>query len=181
MIYEGIIAAWTALNNTIRHWSRTFAVQKELILVVESNPVLRGYLVDVLRNQQYRTIEACGGAEAVRIGARCNRQIHLLMTAVRLPDLIGWELEELLRFDHPVVEVVYVAHDRDDWRHFGRKNLKCILLQAPFRPEEVLEVVHQALSRSATGRGSRTYKSRASADACSAAGSIIRFPTARHF
>jgi DNA-binding response OmpR family regulator len=117
----------------------------------------------------------------VRIGARCRRQIHLLMTAFRLPDLIGWELAELLRFDHPGVAVVYIAHDREDWRRFGRKNLKCILLQVPFRPEAALEVVRQELSRSAEARGSRTYKSRASSDSCSRAGSMVQFPTARYF
>ena len=180
MMYEGIIAAWTALN-AIRHPSRTFTVQKEHILVAESNQVLRRHLVGVLRDQHYRTIEACDGAGAVCIVARCNCQIHLLMTAVRLPDLIGWELAELLRLDHPSVAVVYIAHDREDWRRFGRKNLKCILLQVPFRPEAVLEVVRQGLSRSAEARGSRTYKSRASSDGCSAAGSIIRFPMTRDF
>jgi len=102
----GIIAAWNALNNTIRErWSRDFAGQKELILIAESNQVLRRNLVDVLRDQRYRMIEACDGAEAVRRGARCRRQIHLLMTGVRLPDLIGWELAELLRLDHPAVAV----------------------------------------------------------------------------
>jgi hypothetical protein len=82
MMYEGIIAAWTALNNTIRRRGRAFTVQKEHILVAESNQVLRRHLVDVLRDGHYRTIEACDGAEAVRIGTRCRRQIHLLMTVV---------------------------------------------------------------------------------------------------
>ena len=181
MIYRGIIAAWTALNNTIRRLSRTSGVQKELILVAESNQVLRRHLVDALRNQHYRTLEASDGADAVRIGARCRRQIHLLMTAVRLPDLIGWELEELLRLDHPAIDVVYIAHDREDCQRFGRKCFKRILLQVPFRPEAVLEVVRERLSHSAGARGSRTYKSKASSDGCSAVGSMVRFPGVRYF
>jgi DNA-binding response OmpR family regulator len=149
MTWEGIIAAWAALNNQIRHWSRAFGVQRELILVAESDRLLRRGLVRVLREKHYRTIEASDGAEAVRFSARCHRQIHLLMTAARLPDLIGWELVELLRLDQPAVAVVYIAHDLEDWRRFGRKNLKSVLLQVPFRPEAVLEVVRQGLDGSA--------------------------------
>src|SRR5215472_16073963 len=131
----GSIAAWRTLNNTIREcWSRAFTGPKELILVAESNHVLRGNLMDVLRDAHYRTIEACDGAEAVRIGARCRRQIHLLMTGVRLPDLIGWELGELLRLDHPAVAVVYVAHNFQDWRRLGSKRFESLFLQAPFGP-----------------------------------------------
>jgi CheY-like chemotaxis protein len=180
MIYRGIIAAWTALNNTIRRLSRTSGVQKELILVAESNQVLRRHLVDALRNQHYRTLEASDGADAVRIGARCRRQIHLLMTAVRLPDLIGWELEELLRLDHPAIDVVYIAHDREDWQRLKRKHLKCILLQVPFRPRAVLEAVRQRLS-SAEARRSGREGSRASSDPYSAAGSRVRLPVVRYF
>ena len=101
--------------------------------------------MQVLRDQHYLTIAACDGAEAVRIGARCQRQIHLLMTDVRLPDL-GWELAELLRLDHPAVAVAYVAHDREEWWRLGSKKLKSLLLQVSFRPEAVLKVVRQGLN-----------------------------------
>ena len=81
MKWDSVIAAWAALNDMIRgHWNRGSAAQKELILVAESNRALRRSLVNGLRDQHYLTIAACDGAEAVRIGARCQRQIHLLMT-----------------------------------------------------------------------------------------------------
>ena len=146
MKWEGMNAAWTALNNTIRgHWSRAFVGQKSLILIAESNQALRRNLVDVLRGQHYRTIEACDGAEAVRFSARCCRQIHLLMTSVRLPDLLGWELAELLRLDHPAAAIVYMAHRREDWWRLGSKRFRSVLLKVPFRPEAVLEAVRRAL------------------------------------
>ena len=145
--WDSMIAAWTALNDMIRgHWSRGSAARKELILVAESNQALRRSLVDILRDQHYLTIAAGDGAEAVRIGARCQRQIHLLLTGVRLPDLIGWELAELLRLDHPAVAVVYIAHDREEWWRLGSKKLKSVLLLVPFRPEAVLIVVRQRLN-----------------------------------
>ena len=146
MKWEWMNAAWTALNNKIiGRSSLASAVQKRLILVAEGDRALRRDLRDVLRDQRYRTIEACDGAHAVRIGARCHRPIHLLMTAVRLPDLMGWELGELLRLDHPAVDVVYIAHDREEWWRLGRKSFKSLILQVPFRRESVLEVVRRGL------------------------------------
>ena len=138
-----LIEAWNALNNTIRgYWSRAFG-QKEVILVAEGDPAMRKDLVDVLRHQHYRTMEACDGTEAVRKGAR--RQIDLLMTGLRLPDLVGWELVELLRLDHPALAVVYIASNHEDWWRLGRKKFKSALLEVPFRPETVLEVVRRGL------------------------------------
>jgi len=138
-----LIEAWNALNNTIRgYWSRAFG-QKEVILVAEGDPAMRKDLVDVLRHQHYRTMEACDGTEAVRKGAR--RQIDLLMTGLRLPDLVGWELTELLRLDHPALAVVYIASNHEDWWRLGRKKFKSALLKVPFRPETVLEVVRRGL------------------------------------
>ncbi|HYK63183.1 MAG TPA: response regulator [Bryobacteraceae bacterium] len=139
-----LIEAWNALNNTIKgYWSRAFAGQKDVILVAEGDPALRKDLMDVLRHQHYRTIEACDGTEAVRMGAR--RQIDLLMTGLRLQDLVGWELVELLRLDHPTLAVVYIASNYEDWWRLGRKKFKSALLQVPFRPETVLEVVRRGL------------------------------------
>ena len=138
-----LIEVWNALNNTVRgYWSRAFG-QKEVILVAEGDPAMRKDLVDVLRHQHYRTMEACDGTEAVRKGAR--RQIDLLMTGLRLPDLVGWELVELLRLDHPALAVVYIASNHEDWWRLGRRKFKSALLQVPFRPETVLEVVRRGL------------------------------------
>jgi len=63
-----------------------------------------------------------------------------------LPDLIGWELAELLRLDHPALAVVYIAHDREEWWRLGSKKWKSVFLQVPFRPEAVLKVVRQGLN-----------------------------------
>jgi CheY-like chemotaxis protein len=121
------------------HWSRGSAAQKELILVAESNQALRRNLVDVLGDQHYLTIAACDGAEAAHNGAHCERQIHLLMTGVRLPDLIGWELAEFLRLDHPGVAVVYIAHDRRRVVASWQQEIEVRPLTSPVQPRSRAE------------------------------------------
>jgi two-component system, cell cycle sensor histidine kinase and response regulator CckA len=143
-----IFAAWTSLKATIRKlWSGPGAPHEQVILVAESNRVLRRLLISVLRAQDYRTIEARNGGEAVRIGARYRHDIHLLVTDVRLPDLIGWELGELIRLDHPALRVVCMGYNAADRRRqLGRTISRFVLLQTPFRREPVINAVRQELN-----------------------------------
>ena len=68
---DEVFALWTSLRATIRKlWKGPWAADEQVILVAESNKVLRKLLIGVLRAQHYRTIEARNGREAVRIGAR---------------------------------------------------------------------------------------------------------------
>lgn len=142
-----VFAAWTSLRATIRKlWRGLRAPHEQVILVAENNKVLRKLLIGVLRGQHYRTIEARNGGEAVRIGARYRHDIHLLVTDVRLPDLIGWELGELIRLDHPALRVVCMGYNAADRRRqLGRSISRFVLLQTPFRREPVIHAVRQEL------------------------------------
>jgi CheY-like chemotaxis protein len=145
---DGVFAAWTSLSATIRKlWRGPWAPHEQVILVAESNKGLRRLLIGVLRAQHYRTIEAHNGGEAVRIGARYRHDIHLLVTDVRLPDLIGWELGELIRLDHPALRVVCMGYNAADRRRqLDRRSSRFVLLQTPFRREPFIHAVRQELS-----------------------------------
>jgi CheY-like chemotaxis protein len=140
MELEGFLpAAWTALRETA--WQRWTPKPggKKVVLVAENNRSLRKLLTEILRDQGHYMIEAGDGAEAVRIGARFRDEIHQLITAVRLPDLIGWELSELLMLDYPALDVVYIARNPDDckWLSRARNVSKFIHLPNPLTRESV--------------------------------------------
>ena len=117
-----------------------------LVLVVESDKALRKELVCVLLEQHYRTIQASDGAEAVRIGAHCSQKIHLLITAARLPDLTGRELGELLRLDHPDLQVICIAHTLDDWRWRADRRISWLAsVETQFGFESLLRAARQRL------------------------------------
>jgi CheY-like chemotaxis protein len=137
---EGFLpTAWTRLKESVgQRWTRK-PPRKKVVLVVENNRPLRKLLAEALRDQRHYTIEAGDGAEAVRIGARCRDEIHQLITAVRLPDLIGWELVELLRLDYPALDVVYIARNTDDckWLSRAHKVSRFIRLPNPLTRESL--------------------------------------------
>ena len=137
---EGFLrTAWTKLKESVgQRWTRK-PPRNKVVLVVENNRSLRKLLAEVLREQCHYTIEAADGAEAVRIGARYRDEIHQLITAVRLPDLIGWELVELLRLDYPTLDVVYLARNTDDckWLSRAHKASRFIRLPNPLTRESV--------------------------------------------
>ncbi len=145
---DEVFAAWTSLRATIgKLWKGPWAAHEQVILVAESNKGLRKLLIGVLRAQHYRTIEAHNGGEAVRIGARYRHDIHLLVTNVRLPDLIGWELGELIRLDHPALRVLYMGHNAADRkRQLDRRISRFVFLQTPFSGEAFIHAVRQELS-----------------------------------
>lgn len=147
---DDVFAGWTSLKATIRKLSGgPRALQEKVILVAESDRVLRNLLVGVLHAQHYRTIEACDGGEAVRISARFRQDIHLLVTDVRLSDLIGWELGELIRLDHPAVGIICLGHNVADRRRSASRISTFVLLQTPFKHEPVIRAVQWELSQQA--------------------------------
>lgn len=148
---DEVFAAWTSLRATIRKlWGGSRALHEQVILVAESDKALRRSLIGVLHAQHYRTIEARDGGEAVRIGARYRHDIHLLVTDVRLPDLSGWELGELIRLDHPAVRIICLGHNvADRRRSLGRRISTFVLLQTPFRHEPIIRAVERELSEQA--------------------------------
>jgi DNA-binding response OmpR family regulator len=148
---DEVFAGWTSLKATIRKLSGgPRALQEKVILVAESDKILRNLLVSVLHAQHYQTIEARDGGEAVRISARYRHDIHLLVTDVRLPDLIGWELGELVRLDHPAVGIICLGHNVADRRRSPSRRISTfVLLQTPFRHEPVIRAVQWELNRQA--------------------------------
>lgn len=148
MEFDGFLpTAWTVLKE--KAWQRWAPKPggKKVVLVAENNRPLRKLLTEILRDQGYYLIEAGDGAEAVRIGARFRDEIHQLITAVRLPDLIGWELSELLRLDYPALDVVYIARNPEDCKWLSRARKVSKFIHIP-----------NQLTRESVGRALRRYQ-----------------------
>lgn len=136
-----------ALQEAIKtHVLPIWTARHPVVLVAESDSALRRQLVDALR-RDYRTLEAATGAQAVRLGAQHLDPIALLLTEVRLPDLFGWELVELLRMDYPALAVLYVAaREEERNRPLTRRIPRPIVLPKPFRSEFLLQAARNELA-----------------------------------
>jgi CheY-like chemotaxis protein len=84
------------------------AEQGETVLLVEDEPVVRGLIVDVLRDLGYRALEAADGPSGLKI-LQSRRRIDLLVTDVGLPGLNGRQLADQARERRPDLKVLFIT------------------------------------------------------------------------
>ncbi len=119
----------------------------ETILVVEDEPFVRRYLMELLAGQGYDVLEAASGAEALARSEACSRPIHLLLTDVVMPEMNGRQLAERLVTKRPEMRVLFMSGYTDDavLRH-GVQNRGTAFIQKPCAPEALLKKIREVLS-----------------------------------
>jgi CheY-like chemotaxis protein len=105
----------------------------EAILVVEDDADVRSFTVDMLRELEYRVIEAHDGASGLR-QLDAHRDVALLFTDVGLPGGInGRQLADEARRRRPGLKVLFTSgYARNAIVHHGRLDPGVELLQKPF-------------------------------------------------
>ena len=86
----------------------------ETVLLVEDDETVRALTRRVLRRQGYHVLEATNGAEALRIAEPADREIHLVLSDVVMPELGGRQLVERLRLIRPRLPVLLMSGYTDD-------------------------------------------------------------------
>ena len=77
------------------------------VLVVDDDTGFRELVVDILRSEGYRLLEAGSGEEALRLAAL--DEVDLVLTDQRMPGLQGLDLIQRLRAAHPPPAVVLLT------------------------------------------------------------------------
>jgi CheY-like chemotaxis protein len=104
----------------------------ETIFVVEDEADVRSYLVETLRDLNYRVREAPDGAAALTLFEADPSRIDLLLTDIVMPGINGRQLAvELLR-RQPSLKVLFMTgYSRNAIVHQGRLDPGVSLLQKP--------------------------------------------------
>ena len=93
----------------------------ETVLVVEDDKDLRGYLVEVLRELNYRVLAAADGVAALGILEQDAMRVDLLLTDVVMPGMNGRELANHARQLRPTMKVLFMSgYSRNAVVHQGR-------------------------------------------------------------
>jgi signal transduction histidine kinase len=104
------------------------AQSDETILVVEDDPEVRAYVVEVLRHLKYRVLEAQDAPSALAM----TGPIDLLLTDVVLPKMNGRQLADAMRAQHPNLKVLFMTgYSRNAIVHQGRLDPGVELIQKP--------------------------------------------------
>jgi len=118
----------------------------ETILVVEDEDGVRGLAVLVLKTYGYKVMAAGNGKEAMRLAAKHQGGIDLLVTDVVMPGMGGPDLAEALHPSFPKMKVLFSSGYTDDAviRH-GLLQEKVAFLQKPYSPLALVRKVRQVL------------------------------------
>jgi len=122
----------------------------ETVLVVEDEAGVRELACQFLRVKGYSVLEAESGPAALELARRHSSVIHLLLTDMVMPKMNGAELAEQLVTLRPGIRIAFMS----GYSEFSRGDLgkgfpEAPVLQKPFSPATLVEIVREALTRPA--------------------------------
>ena len=119
----------------------------ETVLVVEDEAALREVTRRILARNGYQVITAATGPEALDIARGYQGEIHLLVTDVVMPHMLGKEVAEQVLMIKPGTEVLYMSgYARPVLASQGRLEPGVALVEKPFSEAELLAKAGQVLN-----------------------------------
>lgn len=81
----------------------------ETILVVDSDEAVLTTVVTLLENANFRVLSAPSGDDAIKLAKKTPGEIHLLLSAVDLPNMVGPDLGNALKKTRPDIHVMLMS------------------------------------------------------------------------
>jgi signal transduction histidine kinase/CheY-like chemotaxis protein len=119
----------------------------ETVLVVEDEEALREVTKRIFTRNGYRVITAGNGPEALDLARGHPGEIHLLVTDVVMPHMLGKEVAEKMRLVKPDIEVLFMSgYARPVLASQGRLEPHVVLVEKPFSEADLLAKAGQVLN-----------------------------------
>jgi signal transduction histidine kinase/CheY-like chemotaxis protein len=119
----------------------------ETILLAEDEATVRSLAGRALRQQGYTVLEAANGLEALSLAQnQREKEIHLLVTDMVMPQLGGAELANQLKNARPGLKVLYMSGYTDSTIiRYGLPQAGIAFLQKPFSTQRLVRKVRDML------------------------------------
>lgn len=120
------------------------------ILVVDDEPGVLSYVTEALELQGHHVTKAMNGAEAIR---HCGEDLDLVVTDLVMPEKNGINMIQEMRRCTPQIKVIAMSggtgfSGKIDLLEVAKLLGVCSILHKPFRPDELIAAVSQALAES---------------------------------
>jgi two-component system cell cycle sensor histidine kinase/response regulator CckA len=125
-----------------------------IVLVVDDQEGVRGLLRRELTDLGHTVLEAADGAEALHLVRRRNGAVDLILSDVVMPQMNGTELATHIGVEFPDVPVILMsAFTPAGVARVGVGESLVPVLQKPFEPTQLAELVQLALEHPVPHRG----------------------------
>ena len=119
----------------------------ETVLVVEDEEALREVTKRIFTRNGYQVLTAADGPEALDTARHHDGEIHLLVTDVVMPHMLGKEVADRIKAIKPEVEVLYMSgYARPVLASQGRLDPGVALVEKPFSETDLLRTAGQLLN-----------------------------------
>lgn len=119
---------------------------RETILVVDDEAGIRGLMRKILRRERYQVLEASSAEEALQLAAQHVGPVHMLLTDVMLPGMLGPELARKMYALDSSLKVLYISgYTQDEAVRTGEYPPGARFLAKPFTLGALLAKVREAL------------------------------------
>ena len=118
------------------------------ILVVDNDPDLRRVISLRLSRAGYSCVEAGTGAQALSEWRR--RSFDVVVSDLNMPSGDGIALADALQRDE-AVPIIFITGFREDFKRRLRRVNNVSLLEKPFDPSVLIDLIEATLARRATG------------------------------
>jgi nitrogen-specific signal transduction histidine kinase/CheY-like chemotaxis protein len=118
----------------------------ELVLIVDDEPQIRDITAAILSRHGYKVLIAADGTEAVAIFASRMSEISVVVTDLRMPNLDGIALANVVHHLNPAVKILAISGLSSGGSESEMHRFPGSFLFKPFKAEALLEAVHALLS-----------------------------------
>jgi two-component system, cell cycle sensor histidine kinase and response regulator CckA len=121
-------------------------VGKETILVVEDDAGVRRLTVGMLKRLGYNILQACNGAEALRLCRQSDQPIGLVLTDVVMPEMSGFAFVNALLGEQPNMRVLFMSgYTEEAISQHGTLGPGMMVMQKPFEIRTLASKVREVL------------------------------------
>ena len=112
-------------------------------LIIDDDQTFCEFFAEVLAYKGIEGVWTTDGIEGYTMC--CCQPFDLVISDVRMPALLGTDLAERLRRDHPHLKIILISAFADEFTLGVSASLGVPLLSKPFVPDRLLEVIGQLL------------------------------------
>jgi CheY-like chemotaxis protein len=132
---------WSCSNSPVKPLAR----DRQSVLVVDDEPILRQLIARALLQSGYLILEAANASEA-QVVAESQGPIDLLLTDFAMEGTNGLELALWFRYSYPATRVLLVSGAIDEAGRLFADAAQIQVLNKPFSVKQLLHVVQEALA-----------------------------------